>query len=241
MDVYLLPQMLAENAKTIGKHEIRNLGNDQIIPKTIHYCWFGNKEIPDRLKRCMESWRRYCPDYKIVKWNEDNYDISKHVYTKQAYEHRKWAFIPDLVRLEVLYEYGGIYLDTDVEIIRPLDDLLYQKGFVGVEKWGIINVGGGCGVIRNHPMMRLLLEKRAAILFEREDGSLNTESSGSYETLPFIDYGFVPNNTVQTINEMTVYSSDFFHPYDYMTGELSITENTFSIHRFAESWVKKNN
>lgn len=237
-DVFLLPQMLIEKTRTIGKYDNCNMGMEPLIPKTIHYCWFGNKEIPDRLKKCIESWQKYCPDYKVIRWSEENYNIEQHEYTKKAYEHKKWALIPDVVRLEVLLEHGGIYLDTDVELIKPLDSLLNQKGFVGVEKWGIINVGGGCGVVRHHPMMLCLLEKRLGVTFERTDGSLNMESSGSYETIPFIENGFIPNNTVQIINEMTVYSSDFFHPYDYMTKELSITENTYSIHRFAESWVK---
>lgn len=237
-DVFLLPQMLIEKTRTIGKYDNCNIGTEPLIPKTIHYCWFGDKEIPDRLKKCIESWQKYCPDYKVIRWSEENYNIEQHEYTKKAYEHKKWALIPDVVRLEVLLEHGGIYLDTDVELIKSLDSLLNQKGFVGVEKWGIINVGGGCGVVRHHPMMLCLLEKRLGVTFERTDGSLNMESSGSYETIPFIENGFIPNNTVQIINEMTVYSSDFFHPYDYMTKELSITENTYSIHRFAESWVK---
>ena len=142
-----------------------------------------------------------------------------------------------MARLEILYEHGGIYLDTDVELIRPLDGLLYCRGYVGVEKWGVINIGGGCGVMPHHPMIGRLLEERLKIPFVRSDGSLNLESSRAYETLPFIERGYVPDNSVQIIEDMTVYSWDFFHPYDYMTRETVITKNTYSIHRFSESWV----
>ena len=144
-DVYIFPQMLVRKCRSFEKTEIRKKSERQMIPKVIHYCWFGKGKMPDELKRCKESWSKFCPDYQIVEWNEENYDIDRHAYTRAAYRHKKWGFIPDIARLEILYENGGIYLDTDVELIRALDDLLYQPGFVGVEKWGVVNVGGGCG------------------------------------------------------------------------------------------------
>lgn len=237
VDVYLFPQMLVFGCRSFEKQEIQKMSEAPMIPKVIHYCWFGRGGLPDGLKKCKESWNRYCPDYQIVEWNEDNYDIEKHTYTRQAYRHKKWGFVPDIARLEILYENGGIYLDTDVELIRGLEDLLYQPGFVGVEKWGIINIGGGCGVAPHHPMIRKLLEYRLGFPFEWEDGSLNLESSGSYETRPFLDCGFIPDNSTQTVGGMTVYTSDFFHPFDYMSRELCVTENTYGIHHFTGSWV----
>lgn len=236
-DVYIFPQMLVRKCRSFEKIEIRKKSEQRMIPKVIHYCWFGKGEMPDGLKRCRESWGKFCPDYQIIEWNEENYDVSRHAYTREAYRHKKWGFIPDIARLEILYGNGGIYLDTDVELIRELDDLLYQPGFVGVEKWGVVNIGGGCGVIPNHPMIGEILEYRLAFPFERGDGSLNLESSGSYETKPLMNWGFRPDNTVQTVGGMTVYTSDFFHPFDYMSKELCITENTYGIHRFTGSWV----
>lgn len=237
IDVYIFPQMLTKNCHFFEKQEIKKKSEQPVIPKTIHYCWFGKAELPDKLRRCKESWKKFCPNYQIIEWNEENYDVERHVYTRQAYRHKKWGFIPDIARLEILYENGGIYLDTDVELIRALDSLLYQPGFVGVEKWGIINIGGGCGVIPKHPLIRKILEYRLAFPFERKDGSLNMESSGSYETKPLLEHGFKPDNTIQSVADMTIYTSDFFHPFDYMSKELCLTENTYGIHHFTGSWV----
>ncbi len=185
----------------------------------------------------MESWRRFCPEYEIKEWNEDNYDVTRYLYSSQAYRHRKWAFVSDIARLDILYEYGGIYMDTDVELIKNLDDLLFQPAFCGVEKWRLLNTGGGCGDVPHHPAIKKMLDYRKGFPFEYPDGSLIMESSGSYESCPLIEDGFVPDNTIQVVDGMTIYSSDFFHPYDYMSGETSITENTYGIHHFQESWV----
>lgn len=234
-DVFILPQMLARKCCSFDKQEIQ-ISKDYRIPRKIHYCWFGNKDIPDELKRYMESWYEFCPDYEIIRWSEANVDFDKYPYTAQAYKHCRWGFIPDVVRLDVLYNYGGIYLDTDVELIKPLDNLLELKGFCATEKWGIVNIGGGCGVIKHHPMIGEMLDYRKGVMFEREDGTLNLGSSGSYETKPLLDHGFIPNNTLQVINGLTVLTSDFFHPFDYMTRETCITDNTYAIHHFYGSW-----
>ena len=119
----------------------------QMIPKKIHYMWLGGKEIPRNLQLCIDSWKKYCPDYEIVQWNESNYDIGKNKYMKMAYENKKYGFVPDYARLDILYNYGGIYMDTDVEVVRSLDDLLYQSAFCGVEKWQTINFGGCSGCL----------------------------------------------------------------------------------------------
>lgn len=236
-DVFIFPKMLVEKSRSLEKQKIIRHSGKQQIPKLIHYCWFGGKEIPDKLRRYMDSWSKYCPDYRIVEWNESNYDLEKYAYTAQAYKYRRWGFIPDIVRLDVLHEYGGIYLDTDVELIRPLDDLLYQPGFCGIEKWGVVNIGGGCGVMPGHPMIQKILDYRLQFEFERADGTLNLESSGSFETTPLLEEGFKPDNTTQCVGGLTVYTSDFFHPFDYMSKELSVTDNTYGIHHFYGSWV----
>ena len=125
-----------------------------MIPKKIHYCWFGGKELPEEAKRCIESWKKYCPDYEIIQWNENNYNINKNEYTKYTYENKKFAFLTDYVRLDVIYNEGGIYLDTDVELLKSLDDLLDCDGYIGMEQVGTINTGQGFGAIKGHPFIK---------------------------------------------------------------------------------------
>lgn len=209
-ETYIIPIMQIQELTDAQNEEPIQMAEKPLIPKVIHYCWFSGNEMPDELKRCVESWRKYCPDYEIRRWDESNYDVSKNLYMKQAYEHKKWGFIPDFARLDILYSYGGIYMDTDVELIRNLDALRYQQAFCGVEKWGVINMGGCSGSVKHHPMLKKLLEERRNIRFVRSDGSLNLEASGVYDTMPFIRKGLDINNKVQRIQEMTVYSSDFF-------------------------------
>lgn len=235
--VCILPQLLADRAEHLEKQVIRKQSDISLIPKTIHYCWFGGNEMPEKMKYCIESWKKNCPQYEIIEWNEKNYDVSKYTYTRQAYQHGKWAFVSDVARLDILYQYGGIYMDTDVELLHSLDGLLYQPGFCSVEKWGIVNTGGGCGAIPGHTLIDAMIRKRRRCVFEYKDGTLNLESSGSYESLPLLKQGFVPDNKIQCVHDMTIYPSDFFHPYDYMTKKTCITENTFGIHHFAESWI----
>lgn len=237
VNVYLLAQMLVRKAGKRRTHTVQRIVEGPVIPRTIHYCWFGKKEMPSFLKECIRSWERFCPEYEIIRWDETNYDTGKYLYTEQAGRHGKWAFVSDVARLDILYRYGGIYLDTDVELVRGIDELLCQPGFCSVEKWGIVNTGGGCGCVKGHRLIKAILAERTKMAFEREDGSLNLSGSGLYETLPLLDRGFLPNNTSQMIDGMTVYSSEFFHPYDYMSGELCMTEYTYGIHHFSGSWV----
>lgn len=226
VDCYIVPvmQMIEQRPK---------------IPKTIHYCWFGGKELPDFLKECMESWMKYCPDYELVRWDENTFDVSKYEYTRQAAEHSRWGFVTDVARLDILYQYGGIYMDTDVKLLKPLDNLLYQKGFVGVEQWGNINSGGGIGAIPHHKMIQEMLDYRLKFSFVMSDGSFNIETNGLYETAPFIRHGMRIDNTLQIINDMTVYPSSVFHPYDYMSCEEKVRDNTFSIHYFYGGWMQE--
>lgn len=213
------------------------LSEKPLIPKVIHYCWFSGKEMPDGFKRCIASWEKHCPDYEIKRWDESNYDVGKNSYMRDAYEQKKWGFVPDYARLDILFHHGGIYMDTDVELVNNLDELLYQEAFCGVEKWGNVNMGGCSGAVAGHPMIRKMLKAREGISFIREDGSLNLETCGIYETKPLIEEGMCVNNQVQTIGGMTVYSSDYFSPYDYMSGEITMTKNTFSIHQFNGGWL----
>lgn len=232
---FLAPVMQLMNKGNAGV--ITHSFNEPVIPKRIHYCWFSGNPIPEKLQRCIASWKEMCPDYEIIRWDESNYDLSKYRYTQQAFDSKKWAFIPDIVRLDVLYEYGGFYFDTDVEIIRNLDDLRYQDAFCGREEWGHVNFGGGSGCRKNFELIKEILVFRKDEPFIREDGSFNTEASGYYETTPLVRRGLHIENTTEIIDGMTIYSAEYFSPYNYGSGTENITENTFSIHYFSGGWL----
>lgn len=236
----IIPIIQIKETRLTEEIELKHEGLQMIIPKTIHYCWFGGKEKPDFLKKCIESWNICCPDYEIKEWNEQNYDVNRHVYTKEAYEAKKFGFVTDVARLDILNENGGLYFDTDVELLKSLDDCLYQKGFVATEKWSNINSGGGCGFVKNHPMLERLIEYRDSYHFIMPDGKFNIETNGYYETKIFMEKGYKPNNILQTIGDVTVYPSYVFHPYDYMSGETDMRSSTLSVHHFYGGWMEEN-
>ena len=208
-----------------------------MIPKKIHYCWFGGNPLPDDAKKCIESWKKYCPDYEIIRWDESNYNVRKNIFLAQAYDTKKYGFIPDYARLEVLYEYGGIYLDTDVELVRNIDDLLYQEAFCSVEKWQGLNFGGCSGAIKGHKSLEPFLEKWSRRSLIRTDGTIDNTSSGLIDTSVALNAGYRINGNNQMVNGMNIYSYDYFHPYDYMTGKLEMTNDTHSIHHFNGGWL----
>lgn len=241
-EAWFLPVMLIERAHSLKSGGVVKTSETPLIPKRIHYCWFSGNPIPDSLKRCMETWEKFCPDYEIIRWDESNYDISWSPYMVQAYERKKWGFVPDVARLDILYRHGGIYLDTDVELVRGLDELLYQPAFCGVEKWGHVNLGGLSGAERGNPAIGAILDARREVAFVGEDGALNLTTCGQFESSPLAAMGFCPSNATQTLTDcgMTVYASAFFHPFDYASGETVVTENTFSIHHFSGTWLGEN-
>ncbi len=237
MECYIMPMMLIHNFcsdTSKGKHVLLDY---QAIPKKLHYMWLGGNPIPEKLQKCLDSWKKYCPDYEIIEWNESNYDISKHPYMKQAYDSKAFGFVPDYARLEILYNEGGLYLDTDVELKRNIDDLLYQEAFCGVEKWQIINFGGLSGSVKGHPMTKKFLDARKDIMFIDSNGKQNRNTCGFYDTRVAIDDGYKINGETQNINGMNIYAYDYFHPYDYMSGIVNETENTHSIHWFNGGWL----
>lgn len=237
MECYIMPMMCIYNmcSKQSGGNVVKT--KEPVIPKKIHYMWLGHKEIPYNLRNCIDTWEKYCPDYEIIQWNEDNYDISKHKYMVQAYENKAYGFVPDYARIDILYNHGGIYLDTDIELIRSLDDMLYQEAFCGVEKWQVVNFGGCSGAIKGHPMIKKFLENRSNVFFLNDDGSKNKNTCGYYDTKAILNEGYKINGESQCINGMNIYAYDFFHPYDYMSGTTTITNNTYSIHHFNGGWL----
>lgn len=240
-EAYILPVMLLTHRETEKKIGTVRKSELPLIPKRIHYCWFSGNPMPYSLEKCVESWRKHCPDYEIIRWDESNYDVSWNLYMKQAYECRKWGFVPDVARLDLLYRYGGIYLDTDVELLKSLDDLLHVPAFCSVEQWGVVNFGGCSGAVKGNELIGEILAFRSDERFLLADGSVNMTTCGYYETAPFLERGMRIDCTTQEIGGVTVYSPEFFHPGDYMSGRIRVTENTHSIHHFNGSWLDEEN
>lgn len=210
-----------------------------LIPKKIHYCWFGNNPIPDKYKKWMESWHKYCSDYEIIEWNESNYDVTKNPYMKRAYENRKWGFVPDYARLDIIYNYGGIYLDTDVELIANFDDLLYQKGFMGFEKNKYINLGLGFGGVQGLKILKDMMEVYNEISFVNDDNSLNLKASPSYSTDVLRGKGLKLNGEYQIVEDLTIFPEKTFSGKSISTRRIRLTDYSKSIHHYDGSWVSK--
>lgn len=214
-----------------------------MIPKIIHFCWFGKGKMPPLAEKCIASWKKYCPDYEIICWNEDNYDVSKNKYMFDAYKAKKWGFVPDFARLDIIFQFGGIYLDTDVELIKPIDNLLVEnKAFAGVEIPGQIALGLGFGAEKNNPVIKLMLDQYEHLRFLNENGEMNLVPSPQIQTKLLREYGLSSDNELQVINDcFCVYPKDFFNPYNFENGKIEITENTYSIHHYAGSWASSRN
>lgn len=209
-----------------------------MIPKIIHYCWFGGGALPEKAKRCINSWRKYCPDYRIVEWNESNYDVNQTPYTKFCYEHRKWAFLSDYVRLQVVAEYGGIYFDTDVEVIRNFDYLLKYDAFYSFEDEESVNTGQGFGSVAGHEII-VALKKEYEKLELDKDGSFPIIKCPQLNTMALLKFGLQLDGNKQLLESVIVLPADYMNPYDDPTGKLKKTNNTFSIHWYSKSWMDK--
>lgn len=208
-----------------------------MIPKTIHYCWFGRNPLPESAQKCIASWRKYLPDYEIKEWNEDNFDINVNLYVKQAYESRKFAFVTDYVRLYALATEGGVYMDTDVEVLKTFDPFLHHHAFSGFENNNYVPTGMMASE-KNGKWVTELLDDYADRTFIQPDGSLDTTTNTVVITRNMVSHGLVLNNTFQDIEGLaTMYPSEYFCPKDHTTGQLLVTENSVCIHHFACSWL----
>ena len=201
-----------------------------MIPKIIHYCWFGKNEKPKEILECIESWKKYCPDYQIIEWNEDNFDFSHCKYAKEAYEEKKWAFVADYARIKVLLDHGGVYLDTDVEIIKNIDELLVNEAFIGFEEGLGVNSGLIFGSMANHEFLKIQEKEYLSYSFRLLEG-LNTKTCVEHTTELMKKYGLVQKNTKQSVLGVTIYPIEYFCPLNMNSGVLNVTNNTFSIHR----------
>ena len=213
--------------------------------KVIHYCWFGRKSLPSLALKCIDSWRKYLPEYEIKEWNEDNFDVNLIPYIKEAYQAKKYAFVSDYARFWVLYHYGGIYFDTDVEVIRPLDSIIACGPFMGCENAIdilkgktslLVNPGLGIGVYPHHPFYKEMLDLYATLKFVDDKGHLNLNTIGCYTTDLVRKYGFKDEMKIQRVIDISIYPVDYFSPISVDDSKLRITENTYTIHHFAQSW-----
>lgn len=217
-----------------------------MIPKIIHYCWFGGKPLPRSARRCIESWRKFLPDYEIKEWNEQNFDVECCRYVAQAYAARKYAFVSDYARYLVLLNEGGLYFDTDVEVIAPMDELIDHGPFVGIEKSLATNgtdptapvgvaPGLGMAALPGMPFVREILDYYSDKDFSIEEGTI------VYHTTRLLrEHGFVNANSIQHVAGFTIYPDDYLCPMDSTTGIITKTPNTVAIHHYACSWINHN-
>ena len=212
-----------------------------MIPRTIHYFWFGNAPKPESVSKCIESWHKFCPDFEIIEWNESNYDVHKQPYIEKAYEEKKWAFVSDYARLDVLYEHGGIYLDTDVEVIRDLSPLCEYSAFIGFENETLVNDGQGFGGEAGFPLFKEMLEcYDSDDAYEYWGGEKHYSESPKLRTKVLLRHGVCLNGLRQNVVGMEILPVDYFCPKNYRTGKINITHNTYSIHNFDGSWHEGN-
>ena len=209
------------------------------IPKVIHYCWFGKGEMPKLAEKCIKSWKKYCPDYEIICWNEDNFDLTQNRYMKEAYEAGKWAFVSDWARLKIIYDHGGIYFDTDVEVIKPIDELILNHGFMGFDEKGIVATGLGFGAEQGNAIIGAFLKDYDDISFVREDGSYDLTPCPDRNTATLKALGMDLDNKHQEFMDMLFLPAEYLCPMDYYTGKKTITKNTYSIHHYSASWTSK--
>lgn len=207
------------------------------IPKVIHYCWFGNGKMPPISEKCIKSWKKYCPDYEIICWNEQNFDLTQNRYMREAYEAGKWAFVSDFVRLKILYDHGGIYLDTDVELIKPLDPLLKHRGFMGFDEKGMVATGLGFGAEPGNEIIGAFLKDYDNLPFVKADGSFDLTPCPDRNTAALKRLGMNIKNTDQLFRGVRFLPREYMCPMDYYTGKKTITKNTYSIHHYCASWT----
>ena len=215
-----------------------------MIPKIIHYCWFGRKPLPKSAIKCIESWKKYLPDYEIKEWNEDNFDVNTIQYTAEAYQAKKYAYVSDYARFWILYQYGGLYFDTDVEVIKPMDDIIEKGAFMGCEKnasdinrYPDVNPGIGLGVEPQLPFLKEMLDFYASLSFYKENKNGVYKTIVDYTSEMLHKYGLKSEDGIQHVANITIYPKDYFNPLEHVN-QLTITPNTQSIHHYAGTWVE---
>lgn len=212
----------------------------QCIPEILHFCWFGGSPLPREVRQCISSWEKYCPNYKIIRWDESNFDVESHPFCKSAYQAKAWAFVSDYARLKIIFENGGIYLDTDVELLKSLDDLRENKCYMGVEQSRrLCTTGLGFGSCKGNPVVREMLMQYDDLVFDW--------SAAKDLACPMLNdrvirkYGYRGDGTgeIETLGDVTVYPCRFFDPITPGKSENLLCNDTYSIHHYGHSWGSK--
>ena len=204
-----------------------------MIPKIIHYCWFGGNPKPKLAEKCIASWKKYCPDWQIIEWNESNFDVNQNGYTKMCIEQRKYAFLSDYVRLKVVAEHGGVYFDTDVELLRRIDDLLANEAFFGFEVPEFVNSGQGFGSVAHGTAIEAMLREYDFLL----DGTQGIRGCPELNTSALEKLGLVKDGSLQTVAGALILPIEYLNPLESATGRLRKTHNTYSVHWYHASWM----
>lgn len=226
-----------------------------MIPKIIHYCWFGGNPLPSLALECIASWKKYLPDYEIRQWDESNFDVNMIPYTAEAYKQKKYAFVSDFARFWIIYHYGGLYFDTDVEVIKPLDDIIAKGNFMGFEvdpdgdntpgKYAprfcfAVNPGVGFGMEKEHPFIKKMINLYAGLKFELPPKNIAWyKTIVAYTTEMLCEDGLKNIKGVQVVDGINIYPHEYFSPINMISGKLHVASNTHSIHRFMGSWGLK--
>ena len=208
-----------------------------MIPKKIHYCWFGGKKLPKDAVKCIQSWKFYLPDYEIIEWNESNFDINCCDYVKEAYKAKKWAFVSDYARFKILYEYGGVYFDTDVELIKPIESIIQKGSFMGRQLGFQVAPGLGMAMDQYNHFCKDMLDMYDTMHFEDHANTSKLKTIVDYTTEYFCNKCTQNVDTIQLIDGIQIYPKEYFNPCDMKTNKIYVTEKTISIHHYAGSWV----
>ena len=221
-----------------------------MIPKIIHYCWFGRGPLPELAQKCIASWKKYLPDYEIKEWNEDNFDVNIIPYTAEAYQAKKYAFVSDYARFWILYRYGGIYFDTDVEVIRPMDDIIERGNFMGFETdpkpqlkadsiEASVNPGLSMGVAPGLGIIKKMLDYYEGRHFEFIPGGIGQLTIVHIATEVLRKAGLKQQQGIQQVDDMWIYPAEYFCPINLKTGRIHVRPNTRTIHHYAGTWQDK--
>ena len=221
-----------------------------MIPKIIHYCWFGRGPLPELAQKCIASWKKYLPDYEIKEWNEDIFDVNIIPYTAEAYQAQKYAFVSDYARFWILYRYGGIYFDTDVEVIRPIDDIIERGNFMGFEtdpkpqlkadaSEASVAPGLGLGVNPGLGLIKKMLDFYKGRHFEFVPGGVGQLTIVHIATEVLRKAGLKQQQGIQQVDDMWIYPAEYFCPINLKTGRIHVKPNTRTIHHYAGTWQDK--
>ncbi len=236
MGYYIFPEINREYCLRNRTLLDLRVGAEPLIPKKIHYFWFGGKEKSEMQIRCIESWKKHCSGYELVEWNESNYDCGKNAYVKEACDCGKWAYATDYARLDVLYAEGGFYFDTDVELIKNIDAFRQYRVITFFGEWAAPNSGAGIGAVKGHSVLKKMMETREKIPFITT-GRIDSRTNSIYEAEALKEMGFTMNHKSQCIDGVCIAANEYIAPASVLGCDEYVTENTYGIHYCRNSWA----